>query len=93
MAKRVNPVARRGLMTDQLSREAPPANRRGKRWMIRVTFPSGADAFLRRGSRPGYGPIVQFRTKRDADINLDFVTQGFDRGTVAVVVPYDKSEE
>lgn len=86
------------------STEAPPANRRGKRWMIRVTYESGYDAYLRRGCRPesirrtggyklGLGAIVQFRSKRDAEVNLDFVTQGLDGGTTAMVVPYDKSEE
>jgi hypothetical protein len=58
------------------------------RWCIRVTYPDGRDAFLRHGSRPGYGPIVQFPSRKTADVNLDLITNGLDEGTTATVVSY-----
>lgn len=56
------------------------------RYMIRVNYPDGAVAWLRHGSRIGYGPIVRFRSKRDADVNLDFICEGLDAGVTATVV-------
>lgn len=63
------------------------------KWMIRVTTAEGEDMFLWRGRTPGAGPIVQFRTKRDADINVEMVKPGLDNGEIVAVVPYDASEE
>lgn len=61
--------------------------RKPKRWVIRVNFPNGAVAWLRHGSVVGAGPIVRFRSKRDAEINLEMVTAGLDEGCIASVVP------
>jgi hypothetical protein len=57
------------------------------RYVIRVNYPNGAVAWLRHGARTlEHGPIVRFRSKRDADINLDFIKEGLDAGTTATVV-------
>jgi hypothetical protein len=57
------------------------------RWAIRVTYPSGEDAYLRHGATVGEGPVVTFRTKRDAELNAEaYVQPGLDEGTVVSVV-------
>lgn len=64
-----------------------------KRWALRITYRHGGEAFLRHGTRIGYGPIVQFRTRRDAEINIGMIEPGLDAGTVVTVVRYDKHDE
>lgn len=61
-----------------------------KRWAIRVTYPSGEEAWLRHGSRIGAGPLATFGSRKLADINADFVQQGMDDGTTVVAVEYVK---
>jgi len=63
------------------------------RWCIRVTYPSGYEAFVRHGRDIGHGPIVQFRTRRDAEANLDFIRQGLEQETTAAIVPYRREME
>jgi len=63
------------------------------RWCIRVTYRNGCEAYLRHGARVGYGAIVQFRSKRDADVNVGFISEGLDRGDVVTVVRYRKDFE
>jgi hypothetical protein len=43
--------------------------------------------------KPGAGPIVQFGSKKTADINADMLTNGLDDGDIAAVVRYDKHFE
>jgi len=54
-------------------------------YVIRVVFPRGV-GWLRHGDIAGSGPIVRFRDKQTAEINLDFVRQGLDADAVASVV-------
>ncbi len=54
-------------------------------WVIRVVYPNGV-GWLRHGPLVGSGPIVRFRDKKTADINLEFVRNGLDAGMVASVV-------
>lgn len=56
------------------------------KWAIRVTYPSGDEAWLRHGSRIGEGPLATFGTRKLAEINAEFVSQGMDAGTVVTVV-------
>lgn len=56
------------------------------RWVIRVTYPNGEDAYLRHGAVIGEGPIVRFGTKRLADINAGFVSEGLPDGATVTVV-------
>lgn len=63
-----------------------------KRWAIRVTYPSGEEAWLRHGSRIGAGPLATFGTRKLAEINADFVRQGLDTDVVIAIVPHRKSE-
>lgn len=63
-----------------------------KLWCVRVTFPSGYDVYLRRGSSPD-GPIATFRDKKTADINAEFLEPGLEDGQVAMAVLYDKDLE
>jgi hypothetical protein len=60
------------------------------RYAIEVVYPSGETTYLRHGSRIGEGPIATFATRKLADINRDFIAQGLDRGTQALVVRYTK---
>lgn len=61
----------------------------GKRgFAVRVTDADGNDMYLRRGHRPGRGPIVKFRTRQDAEIAIETFMPGLDDDDVAVVVPY-----
>ena len=64
-----------------------------QRWVIRVTDADGNDMYLRRGRMPGIGPIVQFRSRRDAEINIELVAPGLDTDAKIVVVRYDQSCE
>lgn len=63
------------------------------RWVIRVTYPNGEDAYLRHGSRIGAGPIVQFRDRKTADANIDFIRPGLDDGATVTVVRWRKDLE
>jgi len=56
------------------------------RWAIRVTYPNGQDAWLRRGATIGAGPIVEFRTKHLAELNVELIREGLDADTVVSVV-------
>lgn len=62
-------------------------------WMVRVTTRHGDDMYLRRGAKPGIGPIVRFTSKLTADVHVDLIRPGLDDGEVASVVPYDNSCE
>ena len=65
----------------------PPSSRtKTTRWAIRVTYPNGQDAWLRHGASVGVGSVVQFRTKQLAEINVDFIRQGFDDDVTISVV-------
>lgn len=55
------------------------------RYGIRVVFDTGAVGFLRHGPVEGSGPIVRFRSKREAEINLDFIREGLDTGAHASI--------
>lgn len=55
------------------------------RYVIRVVYPNGV-AWLRHGCVVGSGPIVRFRDKKTAEINLEFVQEGLDEGVTASVV-------
>jgi hypothetical protein len=72
------------LMTPASSRttttKTPP------RWGVRVTYPSGDEAWLRHGGTIGEGSIVRFRSKRLAELNVEFVREGLDQGTTVTVV-------
>jgi hypothetical protein len=63
----------------------PKKERLPVRYGIRVVFPDGAVAFLRHGPVVGSGPIVRFRSKRDAEVNLDFIREGLDSGAHASI--------
>lgn len=65
----------------------------GPRWAIQVVFPSGGVGYLRHGAKPGDGAIVQFRTRKLADINREFVEAGLTRGETVSVVRYAQSME
>jgi hypothetical protein len=58
------------------------------RYAIQVTYGSGAVAYLRHGATVGDGAIVQFRDRKTADVNLDFISEGLDDGATAAVVRY-----
>lgn len=58
-------------------------------YVIRVVYPNGV-AWLRHGGDVGVGPIVRFRDKVTAEINLDFVRQGLDDDATASVVRVPK---
>lgn len=64
-----------------------------QRFAIQVVYPSGAVAYLRHGGRVGEGAVVQFRDRKTADVNVDFVSMGMDQGTVVSVVRYDRTME
>jgi hypothetical protein len=55
------------------------------RWVIRVNYPNGV-AWLRHGPIRGHGSIVRFPNKKTAEVNLDFIREGLEPGTVASVV-------
>ncbi len=59
---------------------------RAMSWAIRVTYANGREAFLRRGARPGYGPIATFRTRRDAEDQAAFLREGLDARDVVTVI-------
>ena len=63
------------------------------RWVIRVTFPNGEDAYARHGPIIGEGAIVQFRTKARAERQLSFLREGLDGDAVATVVRWRKDLE
>lgn len=83
------------------SGETRKALKRGQRWMVRVRYAVGYDAYLRRGSPSGCGydaykhrgPIVQFRSKLTAQAKVGLITPELKEGTVVVMVPYDRSKE
>lgn len=57
------------------------------RWGIRVTFKNGQDVFLRYGARVGFGDIVTFKSKKDAELNAEsMVAPGLDAGSTVTVV-------
>lgn len=55
-------------------------------WAIRVTFANGRDAFLRRGSLIGRGPIATFYSKAKADEEAAIVQDGLNDGDVVTVI-------
>lgn len=55
-------------------------------WAIRVTYPDGRGAFLRHGPRPGYGAIVNFHSKAQAEERAAFLREGLDAGDVITVI-------
>jgi hypothetical protein len=59
-----------------------------QRYSIQVVYPSGDVAYLRHGADVGAGAIVQFRDRKTADINVDFIRPGLDEGTVVTVVQF-----
>lgn len=59
---------------------------------IRVTTADGDDMWVRDGATPGEGPISRFISRREAENTKDFLSQGLEDGTVAVVVPFPKGE-
>jgi hypothetical protein len=61
------------------------------RYVIRVVYPNGV-AWLRHGPVIGTGPIVRFRSKREAEEQLEFVRQGLDADAVASVVEIADAE-
>lgn len=63
------------------------------KYAILVVYQNGQRAFLRHGAEVGAGPIVKFRSKRDAAINLEFIEQGLDGGASASVVLYAPMDE
>jgi hypothetical protein len=63
------------------------------RFAIQVVYVSGDVAYLRHGGVAGAGRIVQFRDRKTADVNLDFIRQGLDEGTVVSVVRYQSAME
>lgn len=65
------------------------AKRQRTSWVIRVTLANGVDTFLRHGARIGHGAIVKFRSKKDAEINVDLISPGLDEGCVVTVVRLD----
>ncbi len=92
-------VERDGTRYSTLAREAVQAylcemeeDSMHAKWAIRVTYPSGQEAWLRRGSRIGVGPIVYFGTKQLAELNVEFIREGLDDGTVVAVVRMLKSD-
>jgi len=63
------------------------------RWVVRVTFASGHDAYLRHGGVSGEGAIVQFRTRARADAEADFVREGLGSEDAVAVVRYTGRED
>ena len=55
-------------------------------WAIRVTLANGHDAFLRRGSGIGHGPIMTFHSKAKAEEEAAFVREGFSDEDVVIVI-------
>jgi hypothetical protein len=55
---------------------------------VRVTTRRGDEMYLRQGSRPGCGPIVRFRSRRDAQMAIATLAPGLENGLVAHVVAY-----
>lgn len=86
-------------MSDQTTpptRDQPPsgATPRSKRWAIQIVDGDGNVMFLRHGRIPGEGRIVQFRSKRDAELNAEaFIAPGLDQSDTVSVVIYDRSDE
>ena len=66
---------------------------RRPRWVIRVTYPNGDDAYLRRGAKAGHGEIVCFTSRVTAELNCSFVAQGLDAGTIVTVVRWTRELE
>ena len=62
-----------------------------KGFAVRVTTDRGEDMYLRRGARPGYGPVVRFTTRKDAEMAIATMTPGLETGWSAVVVLYSES--
>jgi hypothetical protein len=56
------------------------------RWAIQVVFNNGGIAYLRHGSQVGAGRVVQFRARRDAEVNLDNMRIGLDGDVQSVNV-------
>ena len=63
------------------------------RYVIQIVYRSGEVAYLRHGAKVGAGAVVQFRDRKTADVNLDFIGQGLDEGAVASVVRYPRDLE
>jgi hypothetical protein len=57
-------------------------------WAIQVVDDAGNVMHMRHGSRPGEGRIVKFRTRKDADFNVDFIRNGMEDGWTVSVIPY-----
>ena len=55
------------------------------KWAIRVTYPSGEDAWLRHGSRIGAGPMATFATRQLAEINAEMIRPGLEDCTITIV--------
>lgn len=55
-------------------------------WIIRVTFPSGKDAFLRHGGQIGSGSIATYHSKQKAEEAAAFLRQGMDAQTIVTVM-------
>lgn len=63
------------------------------RWMIEVIDKDGNRMHLRRGAKPGSGPIVKHTSRKHAEINIEMMRPGLDDIQSINVVPYDASEE
>ena len=82
-------------MSDPVVQEAartPAAKRKRSGFAVRVTTERGEDMYLRRGARPGYGPVVRFATRKDAEMAIATMEPGFDAGWSAAVVPYSEAQ-
>ena len=56
------------------------------RYVIRITYPDGQVAWLREGTCIGFGPIVRFRSTREAERHLAVIQEGLYLGTTATIV-------
>lgn len=71
--------------TDPDAPAVPRSQRKRASYVIRVVFPHGV-AWLRHGPITGVGPIVRFRDKQTAEVNLEFIREGLEPDAVASVV-------
>jgi hypothetical protein len=55
-------------------------------WAIRVMYANGRSAFIRRGGRPGTGPIATFYSKAAADAEAAILQEALDDDGAVVAV-------
>lgn len=65
----------------------------GQGWAIIVVYRTGEVAYLRHGTEIGTGPVVRFRSKRLAEINVGMIAPGLEGETQSIsVVKYPRKD-